>query len=37
MFRAIFYTHQTSGACAGMCARDQTHQMKKGDIASNYW
>ena len=25
----IFYTHQTSGACAGVCACDHTHQMEK--------
>ena len=24
-----FYMHQTSGACAGMCACDCTHQMEK--------
>ena len=27
--RVIFYTHQTSGACAGVCACDLTHQMDK--------
>ena len=27
--RAIFYMHQTSGACAGECACDRTHQMEK--------
>ena len=27
--RGIFYTHKTSGACAGVCACDRTHQMKK--------
>ena len=25
----FFYTHQTSGECAGMCACDRTHQMDK--------
>ena len=29
MARAIFYTHQTSGTCAGVCACDRTHQMEK--------
>ena len=29
MTRAIFYTHQTRGACAGVCACDRTHQMEK--------
>ena len=29
--RAIFYTHQTSGACAGVCECDCTHQMNKTD------
>ena len=27
-----FYTHQTIGACAGVCACDGTHQMNKTDI-----
>ena len=27
--RAIFYTHQTSGACAGLCAGNRMHQMEK--------
>ena len=27
--RAIFDTHQTSAACAGVCACDRTHQMEK--------
>ena len=27
--RAIFYTHQTSGACAGVCACNRTHKMNK--------
>ena len=25
----IFYTHQTSGACAGVCACERMHQMEK--------
>ena len=29
MVAAIFYTHQTTGACAGVCACDRTHQMEK--------
>ena len=29
MARAIFYTHQTSGAYAGVCACHRTHQMEK--------
>ena len=29
---AIFYTHQTSGTCAGVCACDRTHQMKKTEF-----
>ena len=29
---AIFYTYQTSGACAGVCACNLTHQMEKTDI-----
>ena len=29
MARAIFYTHQTSGECAGACVCDRTHQMEK--------
>ena len=29
---AIFYTHQTSGACAGVCACDRTHQMEKTEF-----
>ena len=33
MVHAIFYTHQASGACAGMCACDRTHQMEK----TGYW
>ena len=32
MARAIFYTHQTSGVCAGMCACDRTHQIEKTEI-----
>ena len=27
--RAIFYTHQTSGACTGVCSCDRTHLMDK--------
>ena len=26
---AIFYLHQTSGTCAGMCACYRMHQMEK--------
>ena len=26
---AIFYTHQTSGTCAGMIVYNQMHQMEK--------
>ena len=33
MVHAISYTHQASGACAGMCACDCTHQMEK----TGYW
>ena len=29
MARATFYKHQTSGACAGLCTCDRTHQMEK--------
>ena len=29
MTRAIFYSHQTNGAFAGVCACDRTHQMEK--------
>ena len=29
MARAIFYTHQTSGACIGVCTWGCTHQMEK--------
>ena len=32
MAHAIFYMHQTSGACAGVCACDHTHQMEKTDV-----
>ena len=28
---AIFYIHQTSGTCAGMCVCDCKHQMEKTD------
>ena len=35
---AIFYTHQTSGTCAGMCMCDHTHQMdKKGVVFKIYF
>ena len=27
--RTIFYTHQTRGACAGVCACDRKHRMEK--------
>ena len=29
MVCAIFHTHQTSCACAGVCAYDRTHQIEK--------
>ena len=29
MRHAVFYTHQTSGACAGVCTCKCTHQMEK--------
>ena len=29
MARAIIYMHETSGACAGMCACDRMHKMEK--------
>ena len=28
----FFYTHQTSGTCAGVCACNRTHQMNKTEI-----
>ena len=31
-----FYTHQTGGACAGVCAWDCTHQMEKTGIWQKY-
>ena len=31
MVHATFYMHQTSGACAGMCACNHSHQMGKTD------
>ena len=34
MVHAIFYMHQTSGASAGMCVCDRTHQLKKTAIVS---
>ena len=27
--RAVSYMHQTSGACAGLCACDRTHEMEE--------
>ena len=27
-----FQTHQTSGACAGVCAGDRTYQMEKTEL-----
>ena len=32
MAHAIFYTHQTGGVCAGVCACNPTHQMEKTDM-----
>ena len=32
MIRAIFYMHQDSGACAGMCTCNCAYQMKKTAI-----
>ena len=29
MVHAVFYTHQSIGACAHVCMCDHTHQMKK--------
>ena len=29
MAHAIFYMHQTSGVCVGMCMCDCTHQIEK--------
>ena len=37
MVRAIFYTHQTSGACAGVCACDRTYQMERTDKQQFNW
>ena len=31
--RAIFYTHQSSGACADACTYDHTHQMDKAVVS----
>ena len=31
MVRAIICTHQTIGACAGVCACDRIHQTEKSD------
>ena len=33
---AIFYTHQTSGMCPGMCACDCMHQMEKSEATEIY-
>ena len=35
MARAIFYTLQTSGACAGVYECDCTHQMEKTTAADH--
>ena len=35
MARAIFYTLQTSGACAGVYECDRTHQMEKTTAADH--
>ena len=32
---AIFYTYQTSGACAGVCACNRMHQMEKNIFGKN--
>ena len=34
MVRPIFYMHQNSGTCAGVCLSNRTHQMKKIAIVS---
>ena len=36
---AIFYMHQTSGACAGMCTCDHMHQMEKTayEPSTKFW
>ena len=33
---ATFYTHQTSGVCAGMCICDRTHQIEKAEQYHEY-
>ena len=33
LVRAIFYTHQTSGPCAGVCTGNCMHQMEKIDCS----
>ena len=32
MARAIFNTHQSNGACTGVCACNRTHQIDKTDL-----
>ena len=34
MAHAIFYTYQTGGACAGVCACDRPHWMEKTGSAT---
>ena len=36
MARDIFYTHQISGACAGVCACNRTYQMEKTDVGCQF-
>ena len=36
MIHAIFYNHQTSGLCAGMCMCDRMHQMEKFRFRFNF-
>ena len=33
----IFYMHQTSGVCAGVCACDRMHQMEKTAIPHKWY
>ena len=33
MVRAIFYMHETSGICAGVCVCNHTYQMEKTAFA----
>ena len=33
LVRAVFYTYQNNGVCAGACASDGTHQMEKTDTS----